>query len=334
MKKNVAAAVAAGCLLVSCGASGGGSDAASPSTTARPPSTTTTTAVEDDAFDSAAFEELIVGADRSVEYEAGVRDGFATDGDVAGAAESASDLRFALNLFDEDLRELDVPASQQEVMNAVLTANGSFIEVLDGYAAVTDADGYNEQLAAEAAVRSDWYDVLNEAAEAFGVTGIESDLDAGTGGEPSDDGPSDDEPIPAGEIAATGTASMEVPEGFEATTAAVIEMENGTGALVGLYNVTSDATTLADVAQQSAQGAAEKNGFEITGGPEEMQVGAYDAIAYYFDYGDGTLALSLYFEAEDSAGSRWHVLSVEADESEIEQVGAAVEAVLPTVTIT
>lgn len=330
MKKNVAAAVAAGFLLVSCGASGGGSDAASPSTTTRPPSTTTTTAAEDDAFDSAAFEELIVGADRSVEYEAGVRDEFATDGDVLGAAESASDLRFALNLFDEDLRELDVPASQQEVMNEVLTANGSFIEVLDGYAAVTDVDGYNEQLAAEAAVRADWYDVLNEAAEAFGVTGIESDLATGT----DESEPSDDEPIPAGEVAATGTASMEVPEGFEADTAAVIEMENNTGAFIGLYNVTSDATTLADVAEQSAQGGAEKNGYEITGGPEPMQVGDYDAIAYYFDYGDGTLALSLYFEAVDSAGSRWHVLSVEADETEIEQVGAAVEAVLPTVTIT
>lgn len=331
MNKSIAAAVAAGFLLVSCGASGGSSDGASAPTTTEVPSTTaTTTTVAEAAFDAEAFQELIVGADRSVDDEAGVRDGFAADGDVAGATESASDLRFALDLFDQDLRALDVPASQQEVMNEVLTANGAFIEALDGYVGVTDVDGYNAQLDAEAEVRAAWYEALNDAAEAFGTDGIESDL----GALADDDPGGDDEPIPAGEVAATGTASMEVPVGFEATVAAVIEMEDGNGARIGLYNVTSDATTLADVAQQSAEGGAEKNGYEITGGPEEMQVGDYDALAYYFDYGDGTLGLSLYFEAEDAAGSRWHVLAVDAPDTEIEQVGAAVEAVLPTVTIT
>ncbi|MCU1369755.1 MAG: hypothetical protein JWO77_949 [Ilumatobacteraceae bacterium] len=331
MKKNVVAAIAAGFLLASCGASGGESgDRPPPTTTTTSAPASTTSAVVDDEFDGDAFQELIVGADRSVDYEAGVRDGFAEDGDVPGAAESAGDLRFALNLFDEQLRELEVPASLQTTMNEVLTANGTFIEVLDGYVGVTEVDQYNDQLDAEAEARSGWYEALNSAAEAFGTDGIESDFEAST----DDGGAPTDEVIPAGEVAETGTASMEVPEGFEATAVAVIEMENGNGARIGLYTLDPDATTLPDVAQQSVENGADKDGYEITGGPEETTVGDYEAIAYYFDYGDGTVGRSLYFEAEDSAGARWHVLSLDADDTEIEEVSAALESVLDTVTIT
>ena len=329
MNKRLAAVVAAGFLLVSCGASGDeSSDGEKSPTTTTTAKATTTTEVETE-FDPAAFQELIVGADRSIDYEADVRDGFAEDSDVPGAAESASDLRVALNLFDEELRDLEIPDELQEAMNELLTANGSFIEVLDGYADVTEVDDYNDQLAAEAEVRTAWYEAVGDAADAFGTDGVESDFETA-----SDDNDPSSETIPAGDVAETSTASMEVPEGFEATAAAVIQMENSTGALVGLYNVSSDATTLDAVAKQAAENGADKDGAEITGGPEKATVGDYDAISYYLDYGDGTVGLSVYFEAEDSAGAQWHVLSVLADADEIEEVAAAVEAVSDTVIIT
>ena len=49
-----------------------------------------------------------------------------------------------------------------------------------------------------------------------------------------------------------------------------------------------DLDTLDAVAKESAEGAAEKNGYEIVGGPEDLEVGDYEAVGYAYEDDEGT----------------------------------------------
>ena len=328
----VAAAVLSGCS--SDGGSDGAKDEKKTTTTAEPAPEATTTTEVDLGEVGEAYQDEVETADDAIHDELEVRDGFAAENDLDGAIDSSKDLRNELFEFDEAVRELEVPDDQASGVNEVLTETGRYIEALDGYVEVSDIAGYNEQLDAEADARIGWYVAVNELAEDLDVDGAENDIDAASESPSTDDTDDTDEEVPAGETIGTGTASMEVPEGFTATAAAVIEMTSEDGATLGLYNVYQDsADTLEEAAEASSSGAAEKNGYEVIGGPEEMEVGEYPALGYAMDDGEGNTLVDIYFEAEDAAGVQWHVISVVAPEDDIDAVMESVEAVLDTVVI-
>lgn len=319
-------------LMASCGTSGGQSDATA---TTKPPAKTTTTLAEPPKGGE-EVQQLLESIDEAIAAEAAARDELAKTTTVIGLVESTESIRADLFDFDADLRDVEVADDARRPMNALLEANGAYIAVLDDYFGVQEIAEYNAQIEAELAARSDWYDAIAPLAEVLEIDGVPSPFDqvddSSSTTEP--DGETSSDEIPAGSIAESSTASIEVPEGFTATAAVVVEMEDDNGSLVGIYTVTSDtATTLEEAAAEASSGAAEKNGYTITGGPEPFDVGSYPGIAYYLDLGDGLAGLDIYFEAEATGSSSWHVVSIEAATDDIEQVAAAVEAVLPTLTV-
>jgi len=332
-KRWMAGALVTTVLLAGCGGGSGSEGADDPTTTKAPAAESTTTTTEVDLSEAAGdFQTAAEAADEAIADEIETRDGYAADNDLDGGIDSTRDLRNDLFDFDAEVREIEVPADQQAGVNDVLTETGRYIEVLDGYQEITDVDGYNAQLDDEAEARVAWYEAVNALADDLDADGIENEIDGGASTtEPADDS---DEEVAAGDTLETSTASMEVPEGFSGPATFPIRLTNEDGATVGISNVFDDeATTLEEVAASSAEGAADKNGYEVIGSHEEMTVGEYDALGWAFDDGDGTTIVDIYFEAEDSAGGQWHVVTVEASEDDIDQVMEAVEAVLDTVVI-
>ena len=320
-------------LLAGCGGSGGGSEASdAPTTTTKAEAAATTTTTEVDLSEVGdEYQALIEKADGAIDDEIVTRDDFASQNDLSGGIDSTRDLRNELFDFDAAVRKLDVPEDQAGAVNDVLTETGSYIAVLDDYLGITEIADYNTQLDDEADARTAWYEAVNALADELEVDGIDNEVDGA--GDTTTTTSTDDE-VEAGDTVETTTASMEVPEGFTATAAASIQMTDEDGATIGLYGLYPDeADSLSQVAKTSAEGAAEKNGYEIVGGPEDLEVGDYDAIGYAYDDGDGNSIVDIFFEAEDSAGSNWHLISVEAPEKDMDGVMAALEAVLDTVVI-
>ncbi|MCU1496794.1 MAG: hypothetical protein JWM47_747 [Acidimicrobiales bacterium] len=325
-------------LVTACGASGD-SEGATTTTKAEAAPTTgvaKSTTTEPDEIDGAQeFQAMVEDMDAAIDAEAIARDGAAAENDLATALAGISDLRDELFDFDGDLRDLGVDDAAVESVNAVLEADGAYIELLDEYNGITEISRYNELLDKEPDVRDGWEKAVNEAAEELGVDGVEAGL---AGEEPAgDDGGSttpDNAGLEAGETITSTTASMEVPEGFTGTNDGPMGMVGPNGATLGLFTVSGEAgEDLSDVAKDFVEGAADKNGYEITGGPEDTPVGDYEGVAYYYDYGDGTVAYDIFFEAEDGAGTRFHVLTLEASEDDAEELVAAVNKVLSTITI-
>lgn len=331
-KRWIAGVVAATWFVTACGGSGG-SDA-DPTTTTKPKAAETTTTVDDAAEVGADFQALAEDANDAIDEEAGARDEFAADNDLEGAIDSTRDLRNDLYDFDSGVRDLEVPEADASAVNDVLTETGRYIEVLDGFLEVEDIPAYNDQLDQEAEVRDAWVEAVNALAEDLGTDGIESTV--------GDDGSSDDdttttepadEEVQAGDTISDGSLSIEVPEGFTATATSVIEMEHESGATAGIYTVFPDdgVDTLEDVAKASAEGAADKNGFTIDAGPEELEVGDLDAIGYSLSDDDGMQYISIYFDTEVDDTTRWRVISVDVSEDDVEDVMSAIEAAAPTV---
>lgn len=315
--------------VAGCGA-GGGSDAEDATTTTKAKETTTTEAAN---IDAGAFQVLFEDANDAIVAETEARNAFADESDLDGAIESSTELRSDLYTFDGAVRELDLE-DEQELVNELLTASGTYIEVLDGFVEVTDISGYNEQFDAETEARIAFYDAGNALAEALDQEGVPNELD-----EPSDDeeDTGDDpetlaEEIPAGEVVNDGSFALEVPEGFTATVGAVIEMTHEGGATLGIYNVQPQggADDLESVAAASSAGAVEKNDYEVIGEGEELEVGDLPAIGYAYDDGFGNTLIDVYFQAEDATGEEWHVISVTVPEDQVDEVMDAVEAVMPT----
>lgn len=329
----MAGAVVAAVVLAGCGGSGGGSDAGDATTTTKATAASTTSTTEADLSEvGEEYQSLVEDADGAIDDEIAVRDEFAAQNDLSGGVDSTRDLRNELFDFDAAVRKLDVPEDQAGAVNDVLTETGSYIAVLDDYLDITEISEYNTQLDDEADARGAWYEAVNALADALGVAGVENEVDgSGTG---STTTTTAEEAVEAGDTVETSTASMEVPEGFTATAAATIQMTDGDGATIGLFNVyPDDADSLAEVAKASAEGAAEKNGYEIIGGPEDIEVGDDDAVGYAYDDGDGNSIVDIFFEGKDATGAEWHVISVEAPEKDIDAVMEALEAVLDTVVI-
>ncbi|MGN6696492.1 MAG: hypothetical protein ACTHN0_20095 [Aquihabitans sp.] len=331
-KRWVAGALVATFVLAGCSGSGG-SDSADETTTTKAAETTTSTTEVDLSEVGADYQDAIEEVDGAIDDEVETRDAFAAENDLDGGIDSTRDVRNDLYDFDGAVRKLDLPDDQKSAANDVLTETGRYIEVLDGYQEVTDIDGYNAQLDDEADARVAWYEAVNALADELEVDGVENDIDDSSGSDTTTTEPSDEE-VQAGDTVETSTVSMEVPEGFVATASSTIEMTGDDGATVGVYSVYPDSgTTLEDVAEASADGTAEKNDYELIGGHEEMTVGDYDALGYAFDDGEGNPIVDIYFEAEDSAGGQWHLVSIEAPEGSIDQVMESVEAVLDTVVV-
>jgi hypothetical protein len=330
-KRWIAGVVAATWFVAACGASGG-SDA-DPPTTTKPKAAATTTTEDPTAEVGADFQGLADQANEAMAQEATARDQFAADNDLQGAIDSTRDLRNDLYDFDAAVRDLDVPEANASAANDVLTANGRYIELLDGFLDVEDIPAYNAQLGKETEVRTAWVDAVNALADDLGADGIESTV--------GDDGSSDDEPttteateeVQAGGTVSDGSLSIEVPEGFTASASSVITMEDDQGTTVGIYSVFPDesATTLAKVAKASAEGAAEKNDLEIIGGPEDLEVGDFPAIGYSSKDQDGRIYVDVYFDTKVDADNRFRVISVDVAEENVDDVMSAVEAVAPTV---
>ena len=330
-KRWIAGVVAATWFLAACGASGG-SDA-DPTTTTKPKIAATTTTEDPTAEVGADFQELAEQANEAMTQEATARDQFAADNDLQGAIDSTRDLRNELYDFDAAVRDLDVPKANASAANDVLTENGRYIEVLDGFLEVEDIPAYNDQLSKESEVRTAWLDAVNALADDLGTDGIESTV----GGDGSSDDETtttvaEEEQVQAGDTVSDGSLSIEVPKGFTATASSVITMEDDKGSTIGIYSVYPEsATKLADVAKDSAEGAAEKNDYEIVGGPEDLEVGDFKAIGYSSKAPDGTMIVDVYFDTEVDADNRFRVISVEVSEGNIDDVMSAVEAVAPTV---
>lgn len=330
-KRAIAGAVMAAVVLAGCGGSGGSSSDEPAKTTTTAEATTTTTAV-DTAAASEDYQDALEDVDAAIDDEIVVRDDFAAENDLDGAIDSSKDLRNALFDFDAVVREIEVPKDQQSAVNEVLTETGSYIEVLDDYLEVTDIPGYNDQLEAEAEARGAWYEAANALADDLEADGVDNEVDEGASA--SSDEPVGDEEVPAGEVVATSTASIEVPEGFTGTGVSTIELTGPNGVTAGLYSVFPESgTTIDEVAADSANGAAEKNDLEITAGPRNVALGDYTAVGYAFEAADGISILDFYFEAEDSAGNQWHVLTIEGPDSEIQDATSALQAVFPTLQI-
>ncbi|WP_421118022.1 hypothetical protein ACE2AJ_11500 [Aquihabitans daechungensis] len=327
-KRWIAGVVAATWLVAGCSGSGG--DDADSTTTTKAEAAETTTTVDPTAEVGEDFQALAETADEAIDEEATTRDEFAAENDLEGAIDSTRDLRNDLFDFDAAVRELDVPEEYASEVNDVLTETARYIEVLDGFVEVTDIPAYNDQLDEESEVRDSWTESVNVLAESLGTDGLGTD----DGGD-DDDPPSEEaEIVDAGGTVTDGTLSMEVPEGFTGTDGATIQMEHESGALLGIYSVYPEsATTLEDVAKESIEGAAEKNGFEITAGPEELEVGDFQAIGYSSTATDGTMMVDVYFDTEVDADNRFRVISVEVSEDDIDEVMSAVEAAAPTVTL-
>jgi hypothetical protein len=332
-KRWVAGALVATIVLAGCSGSGG-SDSADETTTTKAAETTTSTTAVDLSAVGGDYQDAIEVVDGAIDDEVETRDAFAAENDLDGSIDSTRDVRNDLYDFDGAVRKLDLPADQQSAANDVLTETGRYIEVLDGFQEVTDIDGYNAQLGDEADARIAWYEAVNALADDLEVDGVENDVDDSTSVSDTTTTETADEEVQAGDTVETSTVSIEVPEGFVATASSTIEMTGDDGATVGIYSVDPDSgTTLEDVAETSADGTAEKNDYELIGGHEEMTVGDYDALGYAFDDGDGNTIVDIYFEAEDSAGGQWHLVSVEAPKGSIDQVMESVEAVLDTVVV-
>lgn len=324
-------------VLAGCGRSDEPEEAST--TTAAPAETTTTEAAPDLEAVGAEAQELLEAADDAIDDEAEARDERAGENDLEGAIDSTRDLRAALVELDGGLRDLDLPDDLAEDRNAVLRSTTDYIEVLDGFVDVEDAGGYNDQLDAEAEARQAWYADVADLADALEIEGIVDDV----AGDPDDDdaeGGDDVEDVlgaevSAGEVVDTSGMSIEVPEGFTAFEQFPIEMIDEAGNAIGIYHVfpEDDTATLEQVAEDYAQGAADKNGFEIIGGPEADDLGSYPAIGYAFATDDTHTEVILVFEAEDSTGTRFHVISVEAADEDVEQVMDALEAVVDTLVV-
>jgi hypothetical protein len=319
----VAAALLAGC------SGSGGSDGAKTTTTDKSKATTTTTIdVKEEA--AKAFQKLVDDADSAIEQESLARDQFAGDNDLESAIESTKDLRNDLFDFDADVRKLDVPDDATSALNDLLTEDGHYIEVLDGFVDITEIPDYNDQFDKETNARDDWYRVANALAEALDAEPVEF------APEPSDTSsttaPTQEE-FGAGDTVSTPTLSVEVPEGFTATASATILMEDDNGSQIGFYGQSSDEATLEAVAKTAAEGTAEKNEYKIIGGPEKLDVGDYPGVAYSFDPGESRTIVEIWYEGTDAAGSKWHLISVEADDDQIDAVMDALMAVLPSVSL-
>lgn len=323
----IAAALLAGC------SGSGSSDGAKTTTTEKSKATTTTTIdVKEEA--AKAFQKLVDDADAAIEKESTARDGFAQDNDLESAIESTKDLRNDLFDFDADLRKLDVPDDATSALNDLLTEDGRYIEALDGFVDITEIPDYNDQFDKEQNARDDWYRAANALADELGAESVEFAPGGSDTGSTTTSTPAQDE-YQAGETVQTPSIAMTVPEGFTATAAATIQMEDDNGNKIGVYNVFPDdsATTLEAVAKASAEGTAEKNDYKIIGGPEKMTVGTYDAIGYSFATDDTHTSVTIYFEAMDVTATRWHSIDVEASDADIDDVMSALEAVLDSVTV-
>ncbi len=328
-KRWIAGVVAVMWLVAGCSGSGGKD--ADPTTTTKAKAAETTTTVDPTAEVGADFQALSETADAAIDEEATTRDEFAAENDLQGATDSTRDLRNDLFDFDGAVRDLDVPKEYASELNDVLTETGRYIEQLDAFLEVTDIPAYNDQLDAETAVRDDWTAAVNALADALGTAGLSTD----TGSTDDTTPTTEEEVIEAGGTVTDGTLSMEVPKGFTGTDGATIQMEHESGATLGVYSVYPEsATTLDAAAKESAEGAADKNGYEILSGPEELEVGDFKAIGYSSKAEDGTVIVDIYFDTEVDADNRWRVISVEVSQDDIDAVMSAVEAVAPTVKLT
>ncbi|MEZ5139466.1 MAG: hypothetical protein R2711_12100 [Acidimicrobiales bacterium] len=267
-------------LLAGCSSSGGDEKAATTTTAAE--TTTTETGPDLEAI-GADVQDLLETADQAIDDEIAVRDGFAADNDLQSGIDSTRDLRQALYDFDGELRALELPDDLSKEVNAVLTANGGFIDVLDGYLEIEDIPAYNDQLDREAEARDQWYEAVGELADALEIDGVENDI---SGSSTGDDNPvsDDEEQIAAGDIAGDDLIQIQVPEGFTAAPGFPIEMTDANGNTIGVYVVYDEdpSQSLEDRADEYAAGVADKNGFEIIGGPESDDIGDYPAIGYAF----------------------------------------------------
>ncbi|HEX2576100.1 MAG TPA: hypothetical protein VHK88_07105, partial [Aquihabitans sp.] len=349
-------------LLAACGSSGGDGDAAATTTTeaaAAAQAAPSTTEAEEATTDADAgaeaeadvdadeagedYQALVEDMDATIDDESSARDAAAAENDLDAAIEGIGELRDKLFAFDEELRDLEVPDDAVEAINAVLEADGAYIEVLDEYAAITEISEYNELLDPEEGARDDWEDAVNAAAEELDVDGVEEGLNGeGQGGVTEGDGTEDEgaeeetdvasnEGVSAGETISSGSWSMEVPEGFTGSeVGGILSMTGPNDSVLGLYTVTPQggATTLEDVAKNSIEGGAAKNGYEITGGPETAQVGSYEGVSYYYVYDGGTAGIDIYFQADDGD---FYLVSLDGADTDMEVLSTALAEVLPTV---
>lgn len=328
----VTATVVAG-LLAGC-SSKGGDDAKETTTTAAPAEETTTTEAGPDLEElGGQVQDLLETADAAIDEEADARDAFAEENDLDGAIDSTRDLRATLYDVDADLRDLELPDELSEELNALLTANGGFIDALDGFLEIEDIPAYNDQLDLESEARVQWYEAAAELADALEIDGVENDIAADDPG--GDDEPVSEDVIGAGEIAGDDYISIQVPEGFTASSGFPIEMTDANGNTVGVYEVGEDSPdqTLEERAAAYADGVAEKNGYQILGDPEVDTIGGYPGIGYAFAVDESTSAIEIVFEAPSSVGTRFHVISVQVADADLEAVIDALTAVEDTLTV-
>ncbi|HRW38862.1 MAG TPA: hypothetical protein P5254_14265, partial [Aquihabitans sp.] len=107
------------------------------------------------------------------------------------------------------------------------------------------------------------------------------------------------------------------------------------GNTIGVYVVYDEdpSQSLEDRADEYAAGVADKNGFEIIGGPESDDIGDYPAIGYAFATDDTHTEVDLLFEAEDGAGQRFHVIAVNAADEDLDAIMSALGDVEDTLRV-
>jgi hypothetical protein len=321
--------VVAAVLLVGCSSSSG-SDGGKDTTTTTKKETTTTTVDPKEAA-AKAYGPLLEDIDTAIEKESTARDGFAADNDLQGAIDSSKDLRNDLFDFDAAVRKLKVPDEAKAAVNRLLTEDGKYIEVLDGFVGITEIPDYNDQFDEEGTARDNWYGAADDLAKALGVDQVDF---APAGEESTTTTEPADQELSAGDTASTSTMSIAVPEGFTATVSGTIQMKDDNGSEIGLYNAYPDSgTTLDAVAKELADGTAAKNEWKIVNGPEKMKVGEYDAVGYSFAPDDTHTSVSIWFDALDGAGTRWHVITIDAADSDIDGVMNALSKVLDSVKV-
>lgn len=336
----ISAAMLAG-VVAGCSTSGGDDAEPATTTTEAPAEETTTTEAEADLEAvGAEVQDLLDTVNLAVEEEAAARDAFAAENELDSAIDSTRDLRAALYDTDADLRDLDLPDELSEELNALLTANGGYIDALDGFLEVEDIPAYNDQLDLETEARLQWYDAAAELAAALEIDGVENPVDDGSD-EPATDEPATDDPVAddeylmeAGTFAGDENTSLRVPEGFRGTDEYPIRMIDEDGNTIQIFSIADEGPdqTLDDAAAAESAATVEQFGYEVIGGPESDSFGIYPAVAYAYAIDDATTGIDILLEAETPV-DRFHFVSITVANEDVDAVLASLEAVADSLRI-
>ena len=198
---------------------------------------------------------------------------------LADAKRVAANDRTAVFDFDANVRRIAFPDAVRPSVNALLTENGALIAVLDQYVAVVDAERYDAVVQAENAATKTWRTAVDKVAQALRVPGTNRTTTT-TGS-------------PAGQVLRGAGYHMTVPPGFTGRGGGTITMRSAENVLISTGLVTGYTGNVAEVARQSAEAAASKQGAKVEAGPLDQDTGAGRGVGYRLVYPDGDTELSV-----------------------------------------